>query len=88
MLQIKSVDYVDQHGKEYESSRLPGYAGVSGLDVDPAVLARQKAEETGQDNETVRSLSLCNLLASLHAYLAWTYLAHSQFMLALHMHAC
>ncbi|KAL0020531.1 hypothetical protein WJX79_005805 [Trebouxia sp. C0005] len=45
---IKSVDYVDQHGNEYESSRLPGYAGVSGLDVDPAVLRQKKAEETGQ----------------------------------------
>ncbi|KAL0044987.1 hypothetical protein WJX82_004240 [Trebouxia sp. C0006] len=49
---IKSVDYVDQHGKEYDSSRLPGYAGVSGLDVDPAVLNQQKAEETGQDIES------------------------------------
>ncbi len=68
MLQIKSVDYVDQHGKEYDSSRLPGYAGVSGLDVDPAVLNQQKAEETGQDIESVRPLSLCNVLASLRAY--------------------
>ncbi len=67
MLQIKSVDYVDQNGKEYESSRLPGYAGVSGLDVDPAALRQQKAEETGQDIESVRPVSLCNSLASLRA---------------------
>ena len=64
---MKSVDYIDQDGNEYESSRLPGYAGISGLDVDPAVLSQKKAEERGQDIESVRSLSLCMLLASLRA---------------------
>ncbi len=54
VLQIKSVDYVDKEGHVQESSRLPGYAGVSGLDVDPEVLKRKAAKAGhGQDIETV-----------------------------------
>ncbi len=34
MLQIKSVDYRSEDGKTVQSTRLPGYSGVSGLDAE------------------------------------------------------
>ncbi len=43
MLQIKSVDYRYKDGKTVQSTRLPGYSGVSGLD------AEQDAEDEGRE---------------------------------------
>lgn len=34
LLQIKSVDYRYEDGKTVQSTRLPGYSGVSGLDAE------------------------------------------------------
>ncbi len=37
MLQIRSVDYRYEDGKTVQSTRLPGYSGVSGLDSEQDV---------------------------------------------------
>ena len=48
LLQINSVDYTYEDGKTVQSSRLPGYSGVAGLDVDQDMLKRKKEEQDGQ----------------------------------------
>ena len=54
MLQIKSVDYVFEDGQQVQSTRLPGYSGVSGLD------AEQDAEDRKMDEfEAVSSFAPC-----------------------------
>lgn len=46
MLQIRSVDYRYEDGKTVQSTRLPGYSGVSGLDAeqDAEVEKREAAD--------------------------------------------
>ena len=53
-LQIKSVDYVYEDGQQVQSTRLPGYSGVSGLD------AEQDAEDRKMDEfEAVSNFASC-----------------------------
>ena len=55
VLQIKSVDYTYRDGQSVQSTRLPGYSGVSGLDdYDNAEDAK------GSDLETVRHDLCCS----------------------------
>ena len=55
--QINSVDYTYEDGKTVQSSRLPGYSGVAGLDVDQDMLKRKKEEQDGAQKVSRTSLS-------------------------------
>ncbi len=54
MVQIKSVDYQFEDGKTVQSTRLPGYSGVSGLD------AEQDAEDEKREAADLEAVCMRN----------------------------
>jgi hypothetical protein len=66
MLQIRSVDYRYEDGKTVQSTRLPGYSGVSGLD------AEQDAEDEKREAADLEAVCMRN-----NAYwLQWLTIVH------------
>lgn len=63
------MDYVHQDGKKVQSTRLPGFSGAFGLDVDPEVL--DLLDEADPDVNSTGDVELVSLLpASFQPVLA------------------